>query len=107
MVETDLAFLTIEIPPSDVLFYERDVSFSFTEKVSALGKCQMSSDENYSVLHNNIPIIGGTLGLFTGMSLLSFIEVGFWLFRIFYKLVFGANNEAKETSNSQRVAWDH
>ena len=29
-----------------------------------------------------ILFVGGTLGLFTGMSLLSIIEIGFWLAKI-------------------------
>ena len=40
LAETDFAFVTIEIVPSDVTQYERDVSSTFTEKISGLGKQQ-------------------------------------------------------------------
>lgn len=61
MTNTDLAFVTIEVSGSTVERTFRDLQFSFTDKVSALG---------------------GTIGLFTGMSLLSVIEILFWINRM-------------------------
>ena len=37
MVAKDIAIITIEIPPSLVTIYERDIAFPFTDKLSAIG----------------------------------------------------------------------
>lgn len=61
MATTDLAFVTIEVPGSLASKFVRDLQFSFTDKISSLG---------------------GTIGLFTGMSLLSVVETIYWLVRM-------------------------
>ena len=38
MVGKDLAFITIDIPPTDVTVYTRSVSYAFSDKISGLGK---------------------------------------------------------------------
>ena len=38
MVETDLAFVSIDIPQADVTVYTRSVSFAFSDKISGLGE---------------------------------------------------------------------
>ena len=53
----------------------RDARTSLTDKISSLGTAILNW-ENYITL---FIVIGGTLGLFTGMSLLSIFEVAFWL----------------------------
>lgn len=60
LVQQDLVFITIEVRQSTAQKTVRDVRFTFTDKISALG---------------------GTIGLFTGMSLLSIIETIYWLLR--------------------------
>ena len=37
MAESDLAFVSIEIPPSVVTQYERSSSYTFADKISGLG----------------------------------------------------------------------
>ena len=38
MVEKDLAFVNIEIRPTDVTVYTRTISYTFSDKISGLGK---------------------------------------------------------------------
>ena len=42
--------------------------------------------------------LGGTIGLFTGMSILSVIEAVFWMFR----LIGGTSLEEDETGNNEK-----
>ena len=49
---------------------------SFFDKMSAFGK-----DPNWFLFLNIVSNLGGTLGLFTGISILSMTEVAFWIFR--------------------------
>ena len=54
---------------------------SFFDKMSAFGKLFMLLYCNVYHFH----IIGGTLGLFTGISILSMVEVVFWISRFWLK----------------------
>lgn len=47
-----------------------------------------------------ISAFGGTMGLFTGVSLITFVEVAYWIFRFIAVTFFGA--AAVEDSNSKR-----
>ena len=57
---------------------------SFFDKMSAFGKCLMKV---FCFIQSNffLQFLGGTLGLFTGISILSMMEVVFWIFRYFGK----------------------
>ena len=56
-----VAIVTIEAPSSSVIKSRRDVTINFSGKLAA---------------------IGGTLGLFSGMSILSMVEIVYWLMKI-------------------------
>ena len=81
-VRKDFALVTIKMRSTFVRI-KRDVAISFPNKIASLG----------NILYNTTIICyiwpkwffsGGILGLFTGMSLISIIEVMFWIFRIIF-----------------------
>ena len=84
-MEHDFAFLTIQVPISQTVLYQRDISLSITDKIGQLGKLKILITVNVKAM-SLIVISGGTIGLFTGMSILSMVEVCFWI----YKIITGA-----------------
>ena len=59
---------------------------SFFDKMSAFGSIINSMNFNFQISCFHI-FLGGTLGLFTGISILSMIELVFWLLRYLMGLV--------------------
>ena len=53
----DMSYTYVQIADATAVVYKRELKLSFSDKLAAFG---------------------GTMGLFTGMSLLSFFEVIFW-----------------------------
>ncbi len=59
-LETHIAKLTIEIGKPRVMEIVKDIKVTFPDMLGT---------------------IGGTIGLFTGLSLISVIEVAYWIYR--------------------------
>ena len=60
---------------------------SFSDKLAAFGK-SISSRRMITYLLQNISfLVGGTLGLFTGMSILSMIEAAYWFLRLLWQFL--------------------
>ncbi len=59
-----MAYIRFQLSGENIMQFKRNLRVTFADQVASLG---------------------GTVGLFTGMSILSFCEILFWLF----KLVFG------------------
>ena len=68
------AIVNFQIATSSVSRTTHDLRQSFADKLSTFGKV----NSRYISVHL---YSGGTLGLFTGMSILSMVEIVFWLFR--------------------------
>ena len=45
-------------------------------------------------IFDQIAAIGGTLGLFTGISIITFVEVIYWVFRFFIEMIRKATQKA-------------
>ena len=59
--------LTIQIDEPTMMMIEKDVSASFTDRLG---------------------VVGGTIGLFTGLSLISFVEIIYWALKVgFFGLI--------------------
>lgn len=75
------AFVIIQMVSPTILRIQQTVRNTFADKIAALGnlkpiwKFKMICKENYSFIFS-----GGTLGLFTGMSLQTFVEFAYWMF---------------------------
>ena len=72
--------LSNQIQSSNVLQLKKDVSTTFTHLVGVIGKS--------SVIRNHLneskmsSFLGGTLGLFTGLSIISMVEAAFWVYKV-------------------------
>ncbi len=94
----DVAIVRFQISGQNIVQFKKDLRLTFADQISNFGKtmylhcaCTFSSEglTDYCYLFS-----GGTLGLFTGMSILSFCEVIFWLLRFVL-----SNNRAKRVGN--------
>ena len=64
-LKRDLAVVAISAISPHAMQAEQDVSSSFIDRIG---------------------ILGGTVGLFMGLSIISVIEVGFWIYRVILEL---------------------
>ncbi len=79
----DFAKLTLQIAKPKVMQIMRDVRVSFSDQVAVVGTSEASSRFSAKRLNCSINlIIGGTLGLFAGASLISLIEIVFWIYKV-------------------------
>ena len=74
------AFIEIIMATKTVKVVEQDVRVTFAGTLSNLGK-NIADSRFLALFSGVILILGGTFGLFTGMSLLSLIEILFWSYR--------------------------
>lgn len=49
-----------------------------------------------------IGTLGGTFGLFTGMSLIGMVEIGYWLLRIIVSFMSGLGHHHKEPGREKK-----
>ena len=83
----DLAILSIQISGFSGVEIIKEQRLSFADKVGYMGKI---GDLPYCLLLNlQICFSGGTFGLFTGMSLLSCLEMAFWIIKFFITCILG------------------
>ena len=79
LVEQDLALVTIMFEKKKYVRTIKNIRMTFTDKLGAFGNIfSIIKESNLFQIH----ILGGTLGLFTGMSILGMFEIAFWLMRI-------------------------
>ena len=97
-VEKDFAFVTIDLQNNFVKM-RRDIKISFLNRVGTIGKANLMHFRPVLSIHILLQILGGLLGLFTGMSLLSMIEIGFWLIKFVWALLRSKQAEGKSYKN--------
>ena len=79
-----IAKVTIEILDPMVLQIKKDVSSTFTSRLGVVGSMNiflLSCFLSYFHAFFLVPQ-GGTLGLFTGASILSLVEIVFWIYKV-------------------------
>ena len=82
LVEQDLALVTIMFEKKKYVRTIKNIRMTFTDKLGAFGNIfRIIKESNLFQIH----ILGGTLGLFTGMSILSMVEIVFWIFKCIIK----------------------
>ncbi len=79
----DIARLSVQIAEPDVMEIKKDKRVNFSDQLGAIGNRINSALKTFTTL-----LLGGTLGLFTGMSMISMVEAIFWL----YKVLLGSFN---------------
>ena len=52
---------------------------------------------------DQIAAIGGSLGLFTGISIITFVEVLYWIIRFFTSMIFGGDDEDEDDEPTGKV----
>ena len=85
------AKLSIEFIDSEVMQIKMDTRFTFMDQLGIVGNelkyHQFLIDHQYFG-----GISGGTIGLFTGFSIISLIEIAYWLFKAAEHIIIGRNN---------------
>ena len=81
LVQNDIAIVSVTFESKKFVRTIMDKKVSFVDKLATLGKIKPSE----SFFYLKISFKGGTLGLFTGMSLLSLAEMAFWTFKCIRK----------------------
>ena len=81
MMRNDVVKLTVQITEPSVMRIEKDVISTFTDQLGVIG--------NQILLVIVIPpgqfkffTLGGTIGLFTGLSLISVVEALYWMIKV-------------------------
>ena len=76
-----IAKVTLEILDPMVLQIKKDVRTTFTDRLGVVGRkregCIPINQFSFLLFHQ-----GGTLGLFTGASILSLVEIVFWIYKV-------------------------
>ena len=81
MVNTDFAIISVRFASENYMRTIQSSKWSMPAKISSFGKCnEMIQLGNFILIFDQF--LGGILGLLTGMSLLSIIELGFWALRV-------------------------
>jgi hypothetical protein len=87
VMKKDMALITVQIPHEFALNVEQDRKTSFVDKLGTVGEAEHSILCNAIVLFKVYLISGGTLGLFSGLSLLSIVELAYWIYKAAIKAV--------------------
>jgi len=66
--------LSIELSSTNVDLFTQDASIVLVEVIGLIGNKQITPSGT-----KRIQYLGGNLGLFTGLSFVSIVELGFWL----------------------------
>ncbi len=83
MMKNHWATAKFQLASAHAMRLYQDVKVTFSDKIATFGG--ILSDLHDS--NNAVRItLGGTMGLFTGMSLLSMLEVVFWLWKLLFSL---------------------
>ena len=75
-----IAKVTIEILDPMVLQIKKDIRTTFTQQLGAVGR-NIDARLNLNTPHS-FSFQGGTLGLFTGASIVSLVELLFWIYKV-------------------------
>ena len=87
-VRDDIVMITFEIESPKAVVAKHDVTVTFFEQVALLGNVKSLSFNGENKSKRRLFGLGGTIGLFCGLSLVSLVEMGFWIFRFFMSMAF-------------------
>jgi hypothetical protein len=77
--KNDIAHMTLEIANPKVLEVVRDIKVTFPDKLGTVGR--NSKSETFDEEIKSKCFSGGAIGLFTGLSLISIVEIFYWVYR--------------------------
>ena len=102
LVENDLAEVTVIFERPEFIRTSTSKRTSFPDQLGVFGNnCRIL---NYEIGIKNV-ILGGTLGLFTGMSILSMVEILYWLLKFAFKLFEGCGS--RMITNPQHTIYSN
>ena len=82
MGNEDISFVRVVIANDKVVSYKRELKVSFSDRIATFGNEYLAESTYFRInIMLNISFLGGTMGLFTGMSLLSLVELIFWMWK--------------------------
>ncbi len=87
LLKEQISIVSVELASKTFLRSITDKRISFLGQLSSLGIKTTTFVSDVCQKLIMLKISGGTLGLFTGMSLLSFVEILFWCSKGFLKLI--------------------
>ena len=83
MFANNFAKMTLEFPNPKIQKIVKDVKFTFPDMLGTVGKYQVVQVNKLNGKCITINIhSGGTIGLFSGLSIISVIEIIYWIYKI-------------------------
>ena len=83
IMKNDIAIVKVRLESNKYMRTVKDRRLTFADKLSAFGThFTVVKSKNLIPYLKDVFFTGGTLGLCTGMSLLSMVEIAFWLMKI-------------------------
>ena len=79
-----IAIVRVQLSSNRVTKIITSKRVSFTDHIASLGKILKNHKPNHRLFMKTF--LGGTLGLFTGMSIMSMLELVFWIARLLFGL---------------------
>ena len=80
MGNEDISFVRVVIANDKALSYKRELKVSFSDRIATFGN-EYLINLFWNIMLKAYIFLGGTMGLFTGMSLLSLVELIFWMWK--------------------------
>ena len=83
IMKNDIAIVNVKMESGKYIRTIKDKRMTFADKLAAFGRLFKSLEKfNLHRFEHFSLLLGGTLGLFTGMSILSMVEIVFWIAKI-------------------------
>ena len=99
LIENEVVEVKVMFERPEFIRTQTSKRVSFPDKLGAFGKTQNYLSEYQTILLNFIST-GGTLGLFTGMSFLSMVEIIYW----FLQCVFSSLKWNRSANQEQQIS---
>ncbi len=103
-----LAFVRITVTRDNVFHIKKEPRVTLADKIANFG--ELGFIHNIIIVQGRVIyalegdtffcFAGGTVGLFTGMSVLSFCEVAFWMFKLLFNVSSGRKSKVRRSSTA-------
>ncbi len=103
MFETNVARVHVEVAKPTVLRVEKRKNASFADQLGTVGEIIKEGLKHIGISHCNRSFnSGGTVGLFTGLSLISVVEALYWIYQTIFACLSGRMS-ARKAKSARRV----
>lgn len=99
----DIAKLTIEIAQPRVVEVVKDNKVTFPDILGTIGElaCYVKNLTLFNLWKMDCMFSGGTIGLFTGLSLISVIEIFFWIYKTIKEYLWRGQKNSEQTVDGE------